>query len=184
MLQSRELCPIKGFQWGEARVPLHVVVLRETYADRHQEGWALLSTEDFTDPQQLPRDYARRPTIEERHRQLKCFHNLTDFHSRSFNAVAAQVVFVLLSYTLRQWQLWKSGHEDLAGAHPDRIQRQLNLRDQYVVIYHQHAYAQLPLVSFTREVLELEPSARRKALTQIRRLERSLLTPLQNLPPP
>ncbi len=184
VLVGRELCPIKGFHWAEARVPLHVVVLRETYADRHQEGWALLTTEDFADPQPVPRDYARRPTIEERHRQLKCFYDLTDFHSRNFNAVAAQVVFVLLSYTLRQWQLWKSRQEEWAGLHPERIQRQLNRREQYVVIYHQHAYAQLPLVSFTREVLELNPAARRKARVQIRRLEKSLLTPLQNLPPP
>ena len=180
----RELCPIKGFQWAELRVPLHVVVLRETYADGHQAGWALLTTADFTDPQQPPRDYARRPTIEERHRQLKCFYDLTDFHSRSFNAVTAQVVFVLLSYTLRQWQLWQSQQAEWAGVHPERLQRQLNLRDQHVVIYHQHAYAQLPLVSFTREVLALSPAARRKAQLQIQRLEKSLLTPLQNLRPP
>jgi IS4 transposase len=83
------------------------VLLRETYADAHQEGWALLTTEDFVDPQAPPRDYHRRTTIEELHRQLKCFHDLTDFHSRWFNAIAAQVVFVLLSYTLRQWQLRK-----------------------------------------------------------------------------
>jgi hypothetical protein len=184
VLVRRELCPIKGFQWAQARVPLHVVLLRETYADGHQEGWALMTTEDFADPQQPSRDYARRPTIEERHRQLKCFYDLTDFHSRSFNAVAAQVVFVLLSYTLRQWQLWQSGAEEWAGVHPERLQCQFNRRDQYVVIYHQHAYAQLPLVSFTREVLDLAPLAHRKARRQIRRLEKSLLTPLQNLPPP
>lgn len=184
VIARRELCPIKGFRWGEAPIPLHVVAMREIYADGHQEGWALMTTEDFADPQQPPRDYARRPTIEERHRQLKCFYDLTDFHSRSFNAVMAQVVFVLLSYTLRQWQLWKSGHESWAGLHPEQIQRRLDLENQFVVIYHQHAYAQLPLVTFTREVLELEPTARRKALVQIRRLEKSFLTPLQNLPPP
>jgi hypothetical protein len=184
VIVRRELCPIKGFRWGEAPVPLHVVAMREIYADGHQDAWALLTTEDFADPQQPPRDYARRPTIEERHRQLKCFYDLTDFHSRSFNAVMAQVVFVLLSYTLRQWQLWKSGYEPWAGLHPEQIQRRLNLEEQFVVIYHQHAYAQLPLVTFTREVLELEPSARRKALVQIRRLEKSFFTPLQNPRPP
>jgi hypothetical protein len=184
VLTSRELCPIKGFQWAEVRVPLHVVLMRETYADGHQEAWALLTTEDFADPQQPPQDYARRTTIEERHRQLKCFYDLTDFHSRSFNAVAAQVVFVLLSYTLRQWQLWKTLQEELAGRHPEQIQRRLNWRHQYVVIYYQHAYAQLPLVSFTREVLELQGKAQRKALAKIRRLEQSFLSPLQNLRPP
>lgn len=184
VLAKRELCPIKGFQWAEARVPLHVVVMRETYADGHQSGWALLSTEDFADPQQPPRDYARRTTIEERHRQLKCFYDLTDFHSRSFNAVLAQVVFVLLSYTLRQWQLWKARQEELAGRHPHQIQRRLNLEHQFVVIYLANAYAQLPLLTFTREVLELEPDARQRALAKIRRLEQCFLHPLEHPRPP
>lgn len=184
VITARELCPLKGFQWEEARVAWNVVVLRETYADGHREGWALLTTEDFADPQRPPRDYRRRTTIEERHRQLKCFYDLTDFHSRSFNAVAAQVVFVLLSYTLRQWQLWKTQQEALAGLHPDRIQRRLNLEHQFVAIYHQRAYVQLPLLTFTREVLELEPAARERALAQIRRLERSFLCPVENLRPP
>ena len=165
-------------------MPLHVVVMRETYADGHQEGWALLTTEDFTDPQQPPRDYSRRTAIEERHRQLKCFHDLTDFHSRSFNLVTAQVVFVLLSYTLRQWQLWKTHQELLAGLHPDQIQRRLNLQRHFIVIYLAHAYLQLPLVTFTREVLELEPAARERALKTIRRLEQSFLCPVENLRPP
>lgn len=180
VVTARALCPIKGFQWAEASVRLHVVVLRETYADAHQEGWALLTTEDFVDPQGPPRDYRRRTTIEELHRQLKCFHDLTDFHSRSLNAIAAQVVFVLLSYTLRQWQLWKFHQEQLARRHPDFIQDQLNLEHQFVVIYHQHAYVQLPLLTFTREVLELAPEARERALRQIRRLEQSFLTPVKN----
>lgn len=183
VVTARALCPIKGFQWAEASVRLHVVVLRETYADAHQEGWALLTTEDFVDPQAPPRDYRRRTTIEELHRQLKCFHDLTDFHSRSRNAIVAQVVFVLLSYTLRQWQLWKFHQEQLARRHPDFIQDQLNLEHQFVVIYHQRAYVQLPLLTFTREVLELAPEARERALRQIRRLEQSFLTPVKNLRP-
>jgi hypothetical protein len=184
VITARELCPLKGFQWAEARVPLNVVVMRETYANGQREGWALLTTEDLVDPQRPPQDYRRRTAIEERHRHLKCFYDLSDFHSRCFNAVAAQVVFVLLSYTLRQWQLWKTHQEQLAGLHPDRIQRQLNLEHQFVAIYHQRAYVQLPLLTFTREVLELEPSARERALAQIRRLERSFLCPVENLRPP
>jgi hypothetical protein len=51
----------------------------------------------------------------------------------------AQVVFVLLTYTLRQWQLWKTGQETLTGRRPAQIQRGLATHEQYVVIYHQHA---------------------------------------------
>jgi hypothetical protein len=181
---ARELCRLKELTWGELPLPFQVVVMRETYADGHQDEWALLSTEDFADPQRPPQDYARRTTIEERHRQLKCFYDLTDFHSRAFNAVVAQVVFVLLSYTLRQWQLWKTQHEELASRHPRQMPRGLNLDQQRVVIYHQRAYVELPLVTFTREVLELGPDARRKALAKIQRLEQSFFSPMLNLRPP
>jgi hypothetical protein len=184
VLVSSQLCAVKDLRWGELPLAFHVVVMRELYADGHTDQWALLTTEDFADPQGPPRDYARRPTIEERHRQIKCFYDLTDFHSRSFNAVVAQVVFVLLSYTLRQWQLWKSAHTEMAGLHPERISRSLNLHDQHVVIYHGHAYVQVPLLSFTRMVLELEGDARRNALAIIRRMERSFLTPPTNPRPP
>lgn len=160
------------------------MLLRESYADGHQDGWGLLTTEDFTDPQRPPRDYARRTTIEERHRQIKCFHDLTDFHARSFNAVSAQVVFVLLSYTLRQWQLWKQRRTDLAGRHPQEIQRRLDLEHQFVVIHLAHAYAQVPLLTFTRLVLELEPEARQRALAKIRQMEQSFLSPMANPRPP
>ena len=121
--------------------------------------------------------YALRVKIEERHRQLKCFYDLTRFCSRCFDAIVAQVVMVLLSYTLRQWQLWKHHHDALAGRSPELIHRRLNLRNQYVVIYHEQAYTQLPLVQFTREVLELEPAARAKALAKVQQLEQNMLHP-------
>jgi len=80
--------------------------------------------------------------------------------------------------------LRKFNQEQLSGLHPDRIELQLSYYDQHVVIYHQHAYAQIPLLSFSRELLEMGPEARAKALGRIRKLEKSLLSPPQNLPPP
>ena len=52
------------------------------------------------------------------------------------------------------------------------------------VVCHQHACTQLPLVTFTREVLELAPEARARALARIRKLEESFLTPLDNVRAP
>jgi hypothetical protein len=89
-----------------------------------------------------------------------------------------------LSYTLRQWQLWKLQQEDLAGKTPGLVRRQLNIHNQYVVIYHENAYTQMPLVTFTRELLEMQPEARAKALIKVRQLEQSFLTPLENLRAP
>ena len=53
-----------------------------------------------------------------------------------------------------------------------------------VVIYHQSAYTQMPLVVFARELLELQGLARDKALRKLRELEQSMLCPLENLRPP
>ena len=185
VLVGTEICPIKGFtSWTECTVPIHVLLLRETYADGHQNQWALMDTADFTDPHQPKEQYDLRVKIEERHRILKCFHDLSDFSSRRFNVIAAQVVFILLSYTLRQWQLWKLRQEELAGRTPGFLERRLNLHKHYVVIYHEHAYAQMPLVSFARELLEMAPAAQAKALAKFRRLEESWLTPLANIRAP
>jgi len=178
-----EICPIQGFNsWSECAVPMNVLLVRETYADRHQDQWALMDTREVGP--QSKEQYALRAKIEERHRLLKCFHDLSDFHSRCFNVIAAQVVFVLLSYTLRQWQLWKFRQQELAGKTPGWLGRQLNLHSEYVVIYHQNAYTRMPLVTFSRELLEMPAEARARALSKVRQLEQSFLTPLENLRAP
>jgi hypothetical protein len=181
VLTQREYCLIRGFNsWSDCRVPIDVILMRERYADGHVQEWALMTTKRYTDVQQPRTDYQHRVKIEERHRMLKCFHDLSDFHSRSLNTITAQVVFILLSYTLRQWQLWKLHREELSGVSPELMRRRLNIRKQYVVIYLANAYARMPLIRFTREVLELEPEARTKALAKTRRLEQSLLNPLDD----
>jgi hypothetical protein len=161
-----------------------VLLLRDTYADGHQDGWGLMSTEDFHDPLRPKLAYGWRTQIEERHRQLKCFYDLTNFHSRSFAAITAQVVLVLLTYTLRQWQLWKRQQEQLSNRSPELIRQQLAIHQQWVVIYHQRAYAQMPLVTFARELAELEAAARAKVLAKLRQLEQSLLCPTDLPRPP
>jgi hypothetical protein len=184
-LTRTEYCAIKNCaSWTACQVPMHVLLLREHYADGHQDQWALMSTADFAPDHRPKEQYDLRVKIEERHRLLKCFYDLSDFHSRSFNVIAAQVVFILLGYTLRQWQLWRLRQEELAGKTPGLLDRPLNLHRQYIVIYHQHAYAQMPLVTFTRELLEMDAEARAKALVKVRHLEESLLTPMENLRPP
>jgi hypothetical protein len=185
VLKQTEVCVIHGFNsWSECKVPINVVLNRETYADGRQEQWGLMDTGPIQSPVQAREDYGLRAVIEERHRILKCFHDLSDFSSRCFNVIAAQVVFILLSYTLRQWQLWKLEQEKLAGKTPGFLERELNGHAQFVVIYHEHAYAQLPVVSFTRELLELPPEVQAKALVKVRHLEQSLLSPLPHLRAP
>jgi hypothetical protein len=176
-----DYCWIKGFRsWKAATVPIAVVCLREHYADGHHDDWALMSTCQLAQPLHLLGLYRKRSAIEERHRQLKCFYDLTGFRSRSFNAVTAQVVMVLLTYTLRQWQLWKFLQESLANLTPEGLAQQLRLMQQWIVIYLGLAYTQLPVVTFTREAMQLEGAAREKALHKLVFLEQSLLTAIPN----
>jgi len=185
VLLETQVCLIKGFEsWPAASVPIHVVLCRENYADGHQNKWALMTTQEVVDPLKTRENYLRRVDIEERHRLLKCFYDLAKFGSRSLNAILAQVVFILLSFTLRQWQLWKLFEEPPAGLSPKRIDRKLAIHDQQVVIYYKLAYTQMPLVTFTRELLQLEPKARAKALIKVKELEQSLLCPMENIRPP
>jgi len=156
-------------------VPINVLLIRERYADGHCQEWALMTTRDYADPSQARTHYHCRVKIEERHRQLKCFHDLSGFRSRAQNVIVAQVVFILLSYTLRQWQLWRLHAEVLPDQTPELMRRRLNLRKQYIVIYLARSYAQIPLAHFTRLVLELEGEARQRALAKIQKLEQSLL---------
>jgi hypothetical protein len=179
VLRGVRVCAIKDFNsWSAATVPLHVALLREAYTDGSEEAWALLTTGELGDGWSLRQDYQRRTDIEERHRQLKCFYDLTDLRSRSLNAIAAQVVMVLLSYTLRQWQLWQLRQEQLADRTPATLRFRLNLRREYVVIYHQDAYTQMPLVCFSRELLQLDEAARQKALRKVQHLEAAMLEPV------
>jgi hypothetical protein len=177
--QHTDYCWRGGFNsWTAATVPLAVLCLRDHYADGQHHDWALMSTAVAAEPVHVLNYYRRRPTIEERHRQLKCFYDLTKFRSRSLNAVTAQVVMVLLTYTLRQWQLWKFLAERLAQLTPAGLADQLRLLQQWIVIYLGLAYTQLPVVSFTREALLLEGEARQKALRKLEQLETLLFSPI------
>ncbi len=90
---------------------------------------------------------------------------------------------MLLTYTLRQWQLWRLKQTAWAGLTPQSVEQKLAIHQQWIVIYFQCAYVQLPLVTFTRELLELADEARAKALAKVRQLEECMLAPVAPLRP-
>jgi len=81
------------------------VLIREVYGDGHTQEWALLDTAPITDAVATQRQYGLRTQIEERHRALKCFYDLSDFRSCQFNVITAQVVMVLLAFAREILQL-------------------------------------------------------------------------------
>jgi hypothetical protein len=89
-LQTFTTCP----------VPLQAVVNRDLYSDGQHEYWVRLDTAPLADALQTRHLYALNTSIEERHRQLKCFSDLQPFCSRALSGVVNQVVFVLLTYSL------------------------------------------------------------------------------------
>lgn len=165
-------------------VPLTAIVNRETDNKGEVHYWVLLTTAEDVDPDRVRRDYALRTTIEERHRQLKCFSDLDEFSSRSFSLVANQVVFTLLTYTLMQWFLVREGRKDLTSRTRKRALQLLRPTKTIIIIYYQHYVAYLSPLAHQELVLTLEEEPRKKVLAKTRHIRRHMADELQALPPP
>ncbi len=155
-------------------VPLDAVVNKEVYADGHEDYWVLVSTARLDDPAVGRRDYALRTTIEERHRQLKCFSDLEAFTSRDFSLIVNQVVFVLLTYSLLQWYLLRIGREELNAKTRTRTLDLLRPTTTAILIFYQRYVAYLSPLEHQELVLTLNEKARKKILAKTRKLRRSL----------
>jgi len=165
-------------------IPLNVLVNRETHADGHVDYWILLDTAPIPKPASTRQEYELRVTIEERHRQLKCFSDLESFASRAFSLVVNQVVFVLLTYSLLQWFLLRIGRKELNPKTRSRILELLRPTLTVIVIYYQNYLACLTPLQHQELVLTLGEAARKKILAKTRRLRRSLAHALDHARPP
>lgn len=155
--------------WWDCPVPLTGVYSREVYADGHEDTWLLVATNpDWSAPR--VRDlYGLRTDIEERHRQVKCFWDLTRFHSTAWSLVVSQTVFVCLTYSLLQIHLWRQGHQELNRRTWPTTRRLLPDGDR-VIVYRQQHFAFFTLLEHMELTLSLEGKARRRALAKARRL--------------
>ena len=165
-------------------IPLDVLVNREMYADGHTDYWVLLDTAPIREPARTRQAYGLRTSIEERHRQLKCFSDLASFPSRAFSLVVHQVVFVLLTYSLLQWFLLRMGRKKLNPKTQTRTLDLLRPALTVIIIYYQNYMAFLTPLQHQELVLTLSESARKKILAKTRRLRRSLAHALEHARPP
>jgi len=161
-------------------VPLDVIINKEVSADGSEDYWVLLSTASISDPALGRQDYALRTTIEERHRQLKCFSDLELFTSRSFSLIVNQVVFVLLTYSLLQWYLLRIGRRELNTKTRTRTLDLLRPAITMVLIYYKSYVAYLSPLEHQELVLTLNEQARKKILAKTRKIRRSLANQLAN----
>jgi hypothetical protein len=157
--------------WSACPVPLTGVYSKDCYADGHEKDWLLVATNPTWRAAEVRDLYGLRPDIEERHRQVKCFWDLTRFHSTAWTLIVSQTIFVALTYSLLQLHLLQHGHQELNRCTPETTRRLLPDGDR-VMIYRQHYFAFFTLLEHTELMLSLEEKARRKALAKTRRLQR------------
>ena len=161
-------------------VPIHAALNREVYGDGHHEYWMLLDTKPIVRAADTRNEYGLRTSIEERHRQLKCFSGIDDFSSRAFSLIVNQVTFVLLTYSLLQWYLLRTERKQLNAKTRSRILELLRPVFSVIVIYYQNHVAFLDPLEYQEMVLTLSEPARKKILAKTRKLRRGLAHQLQN----
>jgi len=162
--------------WWDCPVPLTGVYSRDVYADGHEDNWLLVTTNAEWTARRVRDLYGLRTDIEERHRQVKCFWDLTRFHSTAWSLIVSQTVFVCLTYSLLQIHLLRQGHEALNRRTWPTARRLLPDGDR-VIVYRQHYFAYFTLLEHMELTLSLEGKARRKALATTRRLKRESPAP-------
>jgi len=157
--------------WWDCPVALSGVYSKDCYADGHEQDWLLVTTNPHWSAKEVRDLYSLRTDIEERHRQVKCFWDLTRFHSTAWSLIVSQTVFVSLTYSLLQLHLLKHGHAELNRRTRETTRRLLPDGDR-VIIYRQQYFAFFTLMEHTELTLSLEGKARRKALAKARRLQK------------
>lgn len=159
--------------WSDCPVPLTGVLSRDVYADGHEASWLVVTTASQWSARKIRDRYGLRTDIEERHRQVKCFWDLTRFHSTAWNLIVSQTVFVCLTYSLLQIHLVQQGHQELNRRTWPTTRRLLPDGDR-VIMYRQQYFAFFTLLEHMELTLSLEDNARRKALAKTRRLQQEL----------
>lgn len=181
ILVKTEAAAIGGFlSWSSCTVPLTVVANRELYADGHEQTWLLVDTKEVDDPTQVHLEYHLRTAIEERHRQFKCFCDLTNFTSRAFSMVLNQVVFIFLAYNLLQIYLLRQKREELNKKTLPLIRQQLLPAGNHIIVYWQNYYALFTPMEFAYTMVTLDEPARKKIAEKCQRLGRDLSQALRN----
>jgi hypothetical protein len=170
--------------WTECPVPLTAVVNRERDEHGEMRDWVLVSTSPRRTAAEIRSTYDLRPAIEERHRQYKCFWDLTRMHSCVFSLVVNQVLFVLLAYTLVQAHLVLRRRQELNRSVWERAWQLLSPTLEVVAVYYRQRFCLLTLAEYGRILLEVAEPVRGKLRDRLRHIEREQYSLLENARPP
>jgi len=158
--------------WSQCPVPLTAVVNRECDEHGQTHDWVLVSTSHHFTAAQIRSTYELRPAIEERHRQYKCFWDLTRMHSCAFSLVVNQALFVLLAYTLVQAHLVLRQRQQLTSGVWERSWQLLSPTLEVVAVYYRQRFCLLTLAEYSRILLDIAEPVRGKLREKLRRIER------------
>jgi len=170
--------------WVDCPIPLTAVVSREVNEQGEYHDWVLVTPSSSLTAQQIRSTYALRPAIEERHRQCKCFWDLTHMHSCAFSLVLQHVLFTLLAYTLLQAHLRLRQRQELNRRTRTSAFGLLTPTLQVVAVYYRQRFCLFSLAEFAGILLSLEDSARHKLSEKIRQIEKNLYSLLDHARPP
>jgi hypothetical protein len=165
-------------------VPLNAIINREIDDEGKEAFWVLVTTRLWKQSRDVRTLYGLRPAIEERHRQIKCFWDLTDFRSCSFALILNQVVFLALTYTLLQMHLYLRQRAELNRSTRPRLLQMLTPTVSVIIVYYQRRFARLSIGEYSQILLTVEGEAKQKLLARIRRLKDGVEPNLLNPRPP
>jgi hypothetical protein len=170
--------------WSKCPVPLTAVVNRERDEHGQTQDWVLVTTSERFTAAQIRSTYELRPAIEERHRQYKCFWDLTRMHSCAFSLVVNQALLVLLAYTLVQVHLVLRQRQELNRGVWEYTRQLLSPSLEVVAVYYRQRFCLLTLAEFGRILLDIPDPARAKLREKLKRIERQQYSLLENTRPP
>jgi hypothetical protein len=166
--------------WSDCPIPLTAVVSREVDEQGETKDWVIATSSSSLPAAQIRSTYELRTAIEERHRQYKCFWDLTPMHSPALSLVINQALFVLLAYTLLQAHLRLRQRQQLNRRTSTSIFRLLTPTLQVVAVYYRQRFCLFSLAEFARILLTLADPARGQLLEKIQRIEKNLYSLLEN----
>lgn len=166
--------------WSQCPVPLTAVVNRERDQHGQTKDWVLVCTSDRFSATQIRSTYELRSAIEERHRQYKCFWDLTRMHSCAFSLVVNQALMVLLAYTLVQAHLFLRQRQELNRGIWERTWQLLSPTLEVAAVFYRQRFCLFTLAEFGRILLEIADPARRKLRDKLKRIEREQYSLLEN----
>ena len=159
--------------WDECAVDLHVSLMRIKSNDTILRYWGLATTYKPSSPAQAFDTYAKRTSIEERHKQFKQSWNISKFSSPNRSLVESHVLFTLLTYSLVQFYLSKQHLSELADKTIDTLRREEQLGKNAVVVYSKQNFAVFDLDEYTSIVAHLHGEANERFCAWLERFRRN-----------